>query len=50
MIKAIFFDLGNVIVNFSYDRMCQKLAQACGLEPIQVHEYLNLIIWENFTK
>lgn len=40
MIKAIFFDLGNVIVNFSYERMCQKLAEACGLDPIQIHQYL----------
>jgi putative hydrolase of the HAD superfamily len=32
MIRAVFFDIGNVVLYFSHERMCRQLAAASGAE------------------
>jgi putative hydrolase of the HAD superfamily len=35
-LKFIYFDLGKVLVDFSFERMCSQMAAAAGIEPRQV--------------
>lgn len=35
-IRTCFFDMGNVLVHFSHDRMCQNIAALCGMPVAQV--------------
>ncbi len=39
-IKTCFFDMGNVLVHFSHDRMCQNIAQVCGWTVPAVRQFL----------
>jgi putative hydrolase of the HAD superfamily len=39
-IRTCFFDMGNVLVHFSHDRMCKNFAELCGLEETQVRQFL----------
>jgi putative hydrolase of the HAD superfamily len=34
--KFLFFDLGNVLVTFTVERMCRQMAEASGIEPAEV--------------
>jgi putative hydrolase of the HAD superfamily len=36
MTRAVFFDIGNVVLYFSHERMCRQLAAACGAPPAAV--------------
>jgi FMN phosphatase YigB (HAD superfamily) len=36
----IYFDLGNVLLSFSHERMCAQMAEAAGVEPEQVRRAL----------
>lgn len=36
VIRAVFFDIGNVVLYFSHERMCRQLAAASGAEPAAV--------------
>ena len=40
MIRACVFDLGNVLVFFSHERMCQQIADVCGVTSERVFELL----------
>ena len=40
MIRTLLFDLGNVLVNFSYERMCRQIGALAGLDGAQVHAAL----------
>jgi len=40
MIKAMFFDIGNVLVFFSYTQMCDQVATLCGLTREELHNHL----------
>lgn len=40
MIRTCLFDMGNVLVFFSHDRMCQQLGQLCGLTGSQMRHLL----------
>lgn len=37
-IKFIYFDLGNVILNFDHDLACQNIAGLCGIEAEKVRQ------------
>jgi len=39
-IKTIFFDLGGVLINFSLHKMCQNIADFCGLDLDVVKTHL----------
>ena len=39
-IQAVIFDLGNVVLFFSHDRMCRQLGRCFGLQSAEVHECL----------
>ena len=39
-IKTCFFDMGNVLVHFSHDKMCQNIAELCGWTEAQTKTYL----------
>ena len=39
-IRTCFFDMGNVLVHFSHDRMCKNFAELCGLEVSRVQQFL----------
>ena len=39
-IQTCFFDMGNVLVYFSHDRMCRNFAQLCGLTEQQIRQFL----------
>ncbi len=36
--KFIYFDLGNVLVNFSTDRMLRQMGEAAGVEPMKIRD------------
>ena len=38
--KFIYFDLGKVLVDFSFERMCRQMGEAAGIEPRQVQAVL----------
>jgi putative hydrolase of the HAD superfamily len=38
--KFLYFDLGKVLVDFSYQRMFRQMAAAVGVEPVRVEETL----------
>jgi glucose-1-phosphatase len=40
MKKTIIFDLGNVLIFFSYPKMCQQVAECTGLAPLHVKSLL----------
>lgn len=39
-IQACLFDMGNVLVHFSHQKMCQNIATVCGVEVSGIHELL----------
>ncbi len=39
-IKTCFFDMGNVLVHFSHEKMCQNIAVLCGWTQAQTKTYL----------
>lgn len=39
-IKTCFFDMGNVLVHFSHNRMCQNIAQVCDWPEATVKKFL----------
>jgi len=38
MIRAVVFDLGNVVCTFNPERRLRELARRTGLEPVRIHE------------
>ena len=40
MIKTVFFDIGNVLLYFSYQKMCEQIGEVCGLSRDEVHQHL----------
>ncbi|MFO1019563.1 MAG: HAD family phosphatase [Planctomycetales bacterium] len=40
MIRTILFDMGNVLVHFSHERMCRQIAEVCGVPTEIVRESL----------
>lgn len=40
MIRALLFDLGNVLVHFSHERACEQMAALCGLSAERVRTVL----------
>ncbi len=38
--KFIYFDLGKVLVDFSFERMCRQMGETAGIEPRQVEAVL----------
>lgn len=40
MIKTMFFDIGNVLIYFSYQKMCQQIAETCEMTEEEVHQQL----------
>jgi glucose-1-phosphatase len=38
--KFIYFDLGKVLVDFSFEQMCRQMGEAAGIEPRQVQAVL----------
>ena len=38
--KFIYFDLGKVLVDFSFERMCRQMGEAAGIDPRQVQTVL----------
>jgi FMN phosphatase YigB (HAD superfamily) len=38
--RFLYFDLGNVLLSFSHDRMCRQMAEVAGLEPEAVRRLL----------
>jgi glucose-1-phosphatase len=40
MLKTILFDLGNVLVHFSHDRMCDQIGRALGRTGADVRRFL----------
>jgi glucose-1-phosphatase len=40
MISTVFFDMGNVLLNFSHERMFRQIADVCGLSAGRVHRLL----------
>lgn len=39
-IQACLFDMGNVLVHFSHQKMCENIATVCGVEVSGIHELL----------
>lgn len=39
-IEAFLFDMGNVLVHFSHERMCRQVAECCGVAPELVRKVL----------
>jgi putative hydrolase of the HAD superfamily len=40
MIRTILFDMGNVLVHFSHDRMCAQIGALCGVEGTGIRALL----------
>lgn len=40
MIRTFLFDMGNVLVHFSHDRMCQQIGSLCGRTGQELREHL----------
>jgi glucose-1-phosphatase len=38
--KTLFFDIGNVLLYFSHDKMCRQIAALCGLEEAHVRRVI----------
>ncbi len=38
--KFIYFDLGKVLIDFSFERMCRQMSEAAGIEPERVQAVL----------
>ena len=39
-IQTVFFDIGNVLIHFSYEQMHRQVGDVCGLSPEEVHAHL----------
>lgn len=40
MLKTIVFDMGNVLVHFSHDRMCAQIGELCGLTGDEIQRLI----------
>ncbi|MGD9856584.1 MAG: HAD family hydrolase [Planctomycetaceae bacterium] len=40
MIQTVFFDMGNVLVHFSHERMCQQIGTLCGQDAAAIRSVL----------
>lgn len=40
LLKTVYFDLGNVLIFFSYPKMIQQVATCTGLKPIEIQRLL----------
>jgi len=40
MTGTIFFDIGNVLVKFSHEKMVQQIADVCGLTTSEIYDFL----------
>lgn len=40
MIRTCLFDMGNVLVNFSHERMCSQIGALCGKTGNEIHKLL----------
>lgn len=45
--RFLYFDLGNVLVNFSHERMCQQVADVLGVSPEAARQVLFNEQWQN---
>lgn len=45
-IETILFDMGNVLLDFSHERMCRQVAQTCGLPAGEIRRLLFDCGWE----
>jgi FMN phosphatase YigB (HAD superfamily) len=39
-IKTCFFDMGNVLVHFSHEKMCENIASLCGWSQLKTKKFL----------
>ncbi len=47
MTRFLYFDLGNVLVNFSHERMCRQVADVLAVSPEAAHQVLFTEHWQN---
>lgn len=40
MIRTVFFDMGNVLVHFSHERMCRQIGELCGRDADTIRRLL----------
>ena len=40
MIRTVFFDMGNVLLHFSHERMCEQIGALCGRDGPTIRELL----------
>jgi glucose-1-phosphatase len=40
MIRTVLFDMGNVLLHFSHERMYRQMAEVCGLLPEKIREII----------
>lgn len=40
MIRTCLFDMGNVLLHFSHEKMCEQIGVLCGLTGLQIRELL----------
>lgn len=43
MTRTIFFDIGNVLVFFSYEKMLKQLSEICGIDPLVIRREIEMI-------
>jgi HAD superfamily hydrolase (TIGR01549 family) len=46
MIRTFLFDMGNVLVHFSHDRMCRQIGALCGRSAFELRERLMDSGWQ----
>jgi HAD superfamily hydrolase (TIGR01509 family) len=46
MLRTIVFDMGNVLLHFSHERMCRQIAEVCGSPATDVRRWLFDDGWE----
>lgn len=47
MLRTIVFDMGNVLLHFSHERMCRQIAALCGQDTADVRRWLFEEGWEH---
>jgi len=46
MLQTVVFDMGNVLLNFSHEKMCRQIAAVCGRSPEEIRQWLFDDNWE----
>jgi HAD superfamily hydrolase (TIGR01509 family) len=47
MLRTVVFDMGNVLLHFSHERMCRQIASLCGQDAAEVRRWLFDEGWEH---